>query len=237
MMWKVGNHIVVHGDARDTLLVNRLVPNGIETLVFDPPYDKPDLMAMRWPVNKDVISFCDLGRVDVAIRDWTVPFRHLFIWDTQACWYVKNRPLARGKGCIWLGNTAYRQGATFHMEGPPDLPASGKNERGAFNYVPDPRGKWLASVFQCVAKKKFPGHRHAKPLKWVEMLLGNCTTGTIFDPFAGSGSTLAAAEALNRPSILIEIEAGQVEAILLMAERITGHTRHLVNCPEVSIAA
>jgi DNA modification methylase len=49
------------------------------------------------------------------------------------------------------------------------------------------------------------GHPHAKPLGLMDRLL-EWTSGTVADPFAGSGSTLVAAKALGRKAIGVELE-------------------------------
>ncbi|QTV79448.1 DNA methyltransferase [Microbacterium sp. NIBRBAC000506063] len=61
-------------------------------------------------------------------------------------------------------------------------------------------------------------HIHSKPEKLLADLITAAPDGLIVDPFAGGGSTIAAARALGRPIVAFELEEHYCDAIV---ERIT----------------
>ena len=69
-------------------------------------------------------------------------------------------------------------------------------------------------------------HPTAKPVGLVERCLRNSTTegDLVFDPFAGSGSTIIAAERLGRPSAAIELDPRYAAVAIRRWEAFTGRT-------------
>lgn len=57
-------------------------------------------------------------------------------------------------------------------------------------------------------------HIHSKPERLLADLIGSAPEGLLVDPFAGGGSTIAAARALGRPIIAFELEQSYCEAIV-----------------------
>jgi len=211
-LWEFGSHRLICGDSRDSATVDGLLQGEtIGALVFDPPYDAgPDVTGLRWPAT-DALVFTDHRHLLDAIDGWP-PFRSAFVWDGVTSWYTPGWPLARAKLCLWFGKGKYDPDGAHYGE--PDSEHMVQNTRGEYLYKPDPRGKHLSTVYQEQNTKQFEGHAHSKPVAWMKMLIANCTSGAIFDPFAGGGTSFVVAESLKRRCLGIEIEASGVAVIL-----------------------
>ena len=55
-------------------------------------------------------------------------------------------------------------------------------------------------------------------------MLGGATGDVVHDPFCGSGTTLVAAEQLNRRCVALEIDPAYCDVIVTRWERLTGRT-------------
>lgn len=173
-----------------------------DACIFDPPWDKKELVSPS-TAESDLIFFGakDIGRI---VSRYGAP-AWLFSWDLRSRWYVRNRPLRAAKYCAWYGDIKkYKQdGVTI---GKPDgKPRTIKNHRGSYTFDPGD-GNWLADIYACTLKqaRKENQHPQGKPLDWIYALIGNCTTGVIYDPCMGGGSTALAAIRLGRKSVSVE---------------------------------
>tara|TARA_R110002020_G_C15879857_1_gene739019 strand:- start:260 stop:532 length:273 start_codon:yes stop_codon:yes gene_type:complete len=65
-------------------------------------------------------------------------------------------------------------------------------------------------------------HRAAFPVELVTNAFVLCGSDSLFDPFCGSGTTIIAAEQLNRRCFGIEIDPGYCDVIVERWENLTG---------------
>lgn len=222
-------HRVLCGDALSALHRVRLLGGATpETLIYDPPWDAGVMIdAGAAARHRSILAFGDGARVGEIVRMFGAP-AWLFGWDCVTSWYTPNRPLKRMKLCAFYGAVADYDADAAHY-GTPAEAKDVSNPRGTYRYQPDPRGKHLSDLFQraITAEHETGTHRHEKPLDWMRMLIGNCTRGAVYDPYGGRGTSLLAAEQLDRVCYLSEIEPGHVAATLERISR-AGLTPRLV---------
>jgi len=209
--WEIGRHLLLCGDSTgDVSALGELPVN----LVYDPPWDAEidlDNFTCEW---RGVLAFADGYRAAGAIELFGMP-AWIFTWDCVTSWYTPNRPLRRGKLALWFGELGDFEFDGAHY-GEPLEAHTVKNTRGEYQFKPDPRGKHLSDVFQMGITRLHgeDGHKHEKPLDWVRLLVGDCLRGDVYDPFIGSGTTMVAAEQLERRCVGVEIEPTNVALTL-----------------------
>lgn len=222
-IWELGQHRVMCGDAGSSF-DRDVVTGGVkaETLFYDPPWDID--IAVPTSGYKSTLAFTDGRRAGDVINQFGAP-TWVFVWDCVTTWYTQNRPLQRMKLCLWYGDFAsFNFNGAFYGE--PGTAQSGVNSRGAYDYVPDPRGKHIADVFQqSIAQLHGDSeHKHSKPVDWIRLLIGTTSSGAVFDPFLGSGTSLLACEQLGRPCVGLELDPGYCDLVVTRWEEATGNT-------------
>jgi ParB-like chromosome segregation protein Spo0J len=212
-VWQIGKHRLMCGDSNLAEDAARLI-RGTKpsSLFFDPPWDieyaKP---TAKW---ESILAFTDGRRCGQTIEMFGSP-TWCCVWDCGACWYTPNRPLQSSKLCFWYGDLKkYDMNGAHYGDSGKAHKAS--NSRGSYWFVPDERGKHLSDIFKCsiVQLHNNGWHEHEKPVDWVRLLIGNCTQGIIFDPYAGSGTSFVASHQIGRTCIGMEINPLYAAVIL-----------------------
>ena len=226
-LWQLGAHRLICGDCTDAETVARVMGGEkAETLVFDPEWDAmPDAMAGY----ASTLAFCDGATLGAVVARYSSP-AWVFVWDCVTSWYTPNRPLRRMKLCAWYGDITDYQFDGWHYGDAGEV-RNVQNTRGEYTFRPDPRGKHLSDVYQepITGLHADSIHNHSKPADWITLLIANCTTGIVHDPFLGSGTTLIACERLNRRCRAVEISPAYCGVAIERWHQMTGQTPVLVS--------
>ena len=238
---ELGAHRLLCGDATREADVRRLMGDAkAECLWTDPPYGvdyvgkTKDAKTMR---NDDAGGLPAL--LDAAFANATA------VLQPSARFYIATPAAAQG---IEFRNAVVRAGWKFHQTlvwvkdamvlGHSDyhlkheeilygwLPGSGRPGRGEHKGT-----RWYGdhsqvSVFEVARPKSSETHPTMKPVELIEAQLRNSTKpgDAVLDLFAGSGSTLIAADGMKRVAYLMELDPGYCDVIVERWEKVTGAT-------------
>jgi hypothetical protein len=206
---------IYHCDCRD---YNEFVEAGC--LVWDPqwdddfPYDPAEVHRVN------TLSFTDPRNLHKAIRLFGDSPAWIFTWDCMNQWQTgPRRPVQRAKHCLWYGDIdSYSRDAELWGDAPPErdhpttkqTPLDGRRLADIYSeslrWLHNPGASGSAGTERFSERQGNPVYRHAKPLNWMRCLIGNTSSGLVFDPFMGSGTSLRAAKDLSRKAIGIEID-------------------------------
>jgi len=243
-LWLLGEHRLICGDSTSVEVLSRLI-SGVPAkmvmadLVFtDPPYGmsfgkgkeagsttKGALVKAHGMILGDDAQGDDLidlvrGALSCA-HQHTRPggaFYVCFTWRTYAEFEAAVNAaglnvaacIVWDKGSIGLGHQHYRPQHEFIFYCKGDRWYGGKAEGDVWNFTRGNTGEYV--------------HPTQKPLTLVVMALRNSSLpgDVVLDVFGGSGSTLIAAEQLQRRARLVELDPKYVDAIIQRWEGISG---------------
>jgi hypothetical protein len=228
-LWILGTHRLLCGDSTNELNVAQVVENRtVGAVIFDPPFENTQLIAHHYPVidsAADVFVFGDCMNNTAARLTLPQKWQFGFVWDGVTRWIVPGRPLIAHKTCDWFSGVGkYDHTVRKDPREPRTEVQIGTNKRGTYRLEPDLEGKCLASVFRSPVTAESHGAEHSKPVLWIEMLLGNCSSGLIVDLFCGSGTSLIAAEGISRSVAAVEMNPRYCDVIVRRWEEFTGQT-------------
>jgi len=189
-----GRIVLYCADCRDVL--PQLEPGSIDAVVTDPPYGigLESHKGSEWSVTGDddatlgaaVLAYCLMRWPVVAfaspMRPWPGQWHQYLVWD-------------KGEAVGGGGDPRLYWKRTWELIQVANLGTlNGRRDGAVLRYWVNP--------------DSFPHHPCQKPLALLQYLVKKTTrpNAVVLDPFAGSGTTLVAAQALGRRAIGIEIE-------------------------------
>ena len=217
-VYELGPHRLACGDATDPETVSLLLDGASPgIMVTDPPYGVE--YDPQWREEALPRGARALGTVRNDDRaDWGEAWR-LFPGDVAYVWHDALRPdvtasslldsgLSPRSHIVWVkpraaisrGHYSWQHEACLHVY------REGGDSRWA--------GPALEpTVWDAGASEMDTGHGTQKPIECMERPLRNHSHHEVFDPFAGSGTTLIAAARLGRVAYCVEIDPGYCDVI------------------------
>ncbi len=251
-LWALGKHRLYCGDATLPESYERLMSGNMAVLLHtDPPYM---VDYGGGPKHKRKKIENDNLPEDAAIDFLCAAFgcikTHLAAGAAFYIWFASGAPgyaLRRAlhlcgiivrQSLVWIKNQATLCRSDYHWQhetayaGTQD-PADA--EEMLYGWKDGAAHTWLSDRKQTTAlfyDKPLRSEQHPtmKPVKLCAYLIGNSCpcAGIVLDPFAGSGSTLIAAEQLGRRAYCMELDPGYCDVIIRRWEAFTGGRAELV---------
>ncbi|QNJ56396.1 DNA methyltransferase [Gordonia phage Portcullis] len=244
--WQLGPHRLWIGDSTDTEGVLRwLAGDRADCVWTDPPYGvdyvgktkesltiendgAKDLPALLAGAYRTILNAARAGAPVYVACPPGPEFAH-FCNGMLASGIQWRQTLAWVKNTIVLGRSDYHYRHESILYGfTPGQKGSGRLGRGGDRWFGDNSQATTLFYDKPPANKDHPT---MKPVDLIGHMLGNSCPpgGLVFDPFGGSGSTMAAAHVTGRRAALVELDPKYGEVILERYEAMTGDTAQLVD--------
>ena len=234
-LWKLGEHLLFCGDATDVVAYERLLGEDQVNLVWtDPPYGVSYVGQGGMTIENDNL---DIGALEEFLRQ---SFNAMFTFTKPgACWYVAapsgnlfqafSIPLSELEvwrhTLVWVKDALVMGRADYHY----------RHESIFYGWTPgaahqEPPDRKQDSVWEVPRPRSNKEHPTMKPIELITRAINNSCRANdlVLDPFAGSGSTLIAAEQTRRRARVMEIDPKYCDVIIARYERITGNKAELL---------
>lgn len=247
-IFRLGSHILACGDATDGAFVERVLARiAVNTVITDPPYGV-DYVAAKSGFKQKLGKAKDIAGDQLQseeayaafTRDWLAPaLPHLvrknavYIFNSDLMLFaLREGMLAAGlrfsQLLVWVKNHAVVGRKDYLPQH--ELIAYGWSGTHEFRKSKD------KSVLFFPKPNKSKHHPTTKPVSLIRHLILNSTPrgGVIYDPFAGSGTAILAAEQTRRACVAIELDPEYCQTIIERFERLVGTAAELLTelpCP------
>lgn len=220
-IWRLDRLWLICGDSTDAQTITTALGltgglRRVTALLWDPLFNEL-IPPPEW--TRDIPSrfvFTNNHYIGGEIAQWGAP-THILAWDAggvnvnQFDRETRDEPLQNTKLCLWYG----RRGG---------YDPNGDRWDRAVMHDDGRRGRAeLTDVYRLPIVSLPAATRYQKPVDWVRRLIGCLSAdGVVLDPFAGTGTSLVAAQQLDRPAVGIEIDPAAANIALTRMEWWTG---------------
>ena len=236
-VWQLGDHRLMCGDSTKPEDVAKLMAGEqADMWLTDPPYN----VAYKGK-TKAALTIANDSMEDGQFRSFLIdafkaatesvkPGGAFYIWHADSEGF-NFRAACREAGIqvrqclVWVKNTIVLGRQDYQWKREPCLYGW---KDGAAHYFCDSRN--IATVIEEDKPAASPEHPTMKPIKLFARQISNSSRAgeIVLDTFGGSGTTIMAAEQLNRKARLMEIDPHYCDVIIARWEKFTGQTATLV---------
>ncbi len=235
-LWLLGRHRLLCGDATKPEDIARLLPDGpADMLLTDPPYNVAyqGKTADKLTIANDAMDpeqyRTFLRNALSAAAPRLRPGGAFYLWHADvtalpvrlAC---ADAGLQIRQGLVWVKSVLVPGRQDYQWKHEPCL--YGWAEGAAHTWLSD-RSQTTVLEFDKPARNT--DHPTTKPVDLFAYLMSNSCKpgGTVLDTFAGSGTTLVAAEQTGRTAALVELDPRYADVIIARYESVTGKKAEL----------
>lgn len=245
-IWQLGRHKLICGDSSNEETVKQLMGNEMANLVWtDPPYGVNLARLVQQNYRRATAHAGDIQNDDISIPDLTQLLRKTFVnllevTEKGSPWYIAapSNPMTMAFAIplqeldiwrhtlVWVKDRMVLGRSDYHY----------RHEIIYYGWTPGANHKWYSdrsqdSIFEVQRPSKSEQHPTMKPLELIAKMMANSTLDhdLVIDPFVGSGSTLLAAEQLNRRCYAIDLEPRYCGVTISRWQNLTGQKAVLLN--------
>jgi site-specific DNA-methyltransferase (adenine-specific) len=238
-LWVLGDHRLLCGDSTDTIALERLMGGvNADLWLTDPPYNVNYEGGTGLKIQNDNMKDAEfrqfLKDVYVAANCFLRAGASFYIWHADSEGYnFRGAAFDTGwkvRQClIWLKSSLVMGRQDYQWKHEPCL--YGWTEGAAHTWNSD-RKQTTVLEFDKPSRNK--EHPTMKPVDLFQYQMANSTKpgNIVLDSFGGSGTTMIAAERINRKARLMELDPRYCDVIVKRWEDFTGKKAILEEAPE-----
>ena len=228
-LWLLGKHRLFCGDSTSGPDVARLLDGAVPALmVTDPPYGVE--YDPEWRMDAGLTgNTARMGKVMNDDRaDWTEAWKlfpgdvayvyHAGVFASTVQQSLERAGFAIRAQIIWAKDRLALSRGDYHWQHEPCWYAVREGGKG---HRTDDRTQ---TTLWSIPARDDAGHGHGtqKPVECMERPVRNHLADTVYEPFAGSGTTVIACERTGRTCMAMELDPGYCDVVVRRWEEFTG---------------